>query len=80
MDPPTLATAALFTPAHPAAPVLYLGSALALATVAICGWAVEFTRRARREAVLVASDPLPRSPSEVELMDYTRIPDADVSA
>ena len=80
MDPPTLATVALFTPAHPAAPTLYLGSALALATVAVCGWAVESTRRARREALLAASGPLPRSPSEVELMDYTRIPDAEEPA
>ena len=82
MDPPTLATAALFTSAHPAAPALYLGSALALAlaTVAVCGWAVESTRRARRAAALAASGPLPRSPSEVELMDYTRIPDAEEPA
>ena len=77
MDPPTLATAALFAPAHPAAPALYLGSALA---VAVCGWAVESTRRARRAAALAASGPLPRSPSEVELMDYTRIPDAEEPA
>jgi hypothetical protein len=80
MDPPTLATAALFTPAHPAVPALYLGGALALATVAVCGWAVESTQRARREAALAASGPLPRSPSEVELMDYTRIPDAEEPA
>lgn len=77
MDPSTLTTAALFTPAHPAAPALYLGSALALATVVVCGWAVESTRHNKRKAVLAAPGPLFRSPSEVELMDYTRIPDAD---
>ena len=50
---------------------------MALGTVAICGWAVESARHARREAALATSGPLLRSPSEVELMDYTRIPDAE---
>ena len=61
-------------------PEMRRGGALALATVAVCGWTVESTRRARREAALAASGPLPRSPSEVELMDYTRIPDAEEPA
>ena len=75
MDP--LITAALFTPAHPAVPALYLGGAIALVIVALCGWAVESKQKARRKTVLAMFSPLFRSPSEVELMDYTRIPDAE---
>ena len=76
MDPPTLATTALFTPFHPATPVLYLGGAIALTTVVVCRWMVEKTLRARREARL-STGTLYRSESEIELMDYTRIPDAE---
>lgn len=77
MDPSTLATAALFTPTHPAAPALYFGGAFALATVVVCGWAVESTRHNQRKTVRTQPGPMFRTPSQVELMDYTRIPDAE---